>query len=250
MLYEFCRLFILFIVYSFIGYVSELIYCSIQFKKIVLNRGFFIGPYLPIYGVCCIMMTFFLEKYNNDLVALFIMSIVLCSITEFVTSYILEKIYKVRWWDYSNMKFNFEGRICLLNSCLFGVGGVALIHFINPTVYPILDMLPKTLLIIIGLILVVIFLTDLSISVKTLHEIKIQSDEYSDHDATEEIKFLVRKNISKGSFLITRLLNAFPSIGGKNKMKLISLKKFTNEIRKKIKQNSKAKNKIFNKDKK
>ena len=108
MLYEFCRLFILFIVYSFIGYVSELIYCSIQFKKIVLNRGFFIGPYLPIYGVCCIMMTFFLEKYNNDLVALFIMSIVLCSITEFVTSYILEKIYKVRWWDYSKRNFNIK----------------------------------------------------------------------------------------------------------------------------------------------
>lgn len=244
MLYEFCRLFILFIIYSMIGYVSELIYCSIQFKKIVLNRGFFIGPYLPIYGVCCIMMTFFLEKYNNDLAALFVMSIVLCSITEFVTSYILEKIYKVRWWDYSNMKFNFEGRICLLNSCLFGVGGVVLIHFINPMVYPILDMLNDNVLIIIGLSLIVIFVADLSVSIKTLHEIKISSDEYTDHDATQEIKLLVREKISKGSFFITRLLNAFPSIGGRNKMKLISLKKFTNELRRKIKQNNKlSKNK-------
>lgn len=245
MLYEFCRLFILFIVYSMIGYVSELIYCSIQFKKIVLNRGFFIGPYLPIYGVCCIMMTFFLEKYNNDLAALFVMSIVLCSITEFVTSYVLEKIYKVRWWDYSNMKFNFEGRICLLNSCLFGVGGVVLIHFINPTVYPILDMLNDNVLIIIGLSLIVIFALDLSVSIKTLHEIKISSDRYTDHDATQEIKLLVREKISKGSFLITRLLNAFPSIGGRNKMKLISLKKFTNELRRKIKQNNKL---LKNKD--
>lgn len=245
MLYEFCRLFILFIIYSMIGYVSELIYCSIQFKKIVLNRGFFIGPYLPIYGVCCIMMTFFLEKYNNDLAALFVMSIVLCSITEFVTSYVLEKIYKVRWWDYSNMKFNFEGRICLLNSCLFGVGGVVLIHFINPTVYPILDMLNDNVLIIIGLSLIVIFALDLSVSIKTLHEIKISSDRYTDHDATQEIKLLVREKISKGSFLITRLLNAFPSIGGRNKMKLISLKKFTNELRRKIKQNNKL---LKNKD--
>lgn len=241
MLYSFCRLFILFIIYSFIGYVSELIYCSIQFKKIVLNRGFFIGPYLPIYGFCCIMMTFFLEKYNNDLLALFVMSIVLCSITEFVTSYVLEKIYKVRWWDYSNMKFNFEGRICLLNSCLFGVGGVVLIHFINPTIYPLLDMLPNNVLIIIGISLMVIFLIDLSVSIKTLHEIKISSNEYSDHDATEEIKFLVREKIKKGSFFITRLLNAFPSIGGKDMKKIINLKKFTNEIRRRLKQQNKNK---------
>lgn len=243
MLYSFCYLFILFIIYSFIGYISELIYCSIQFKKIILNRGFFIGPYLPIYGVCCIMMTFFLEKYNHDLIALFIMSVVLCSIIEFITSYILEKIYKVRWWDYSNMKFNLEGRICLLNSCLFGVGGVILIHFLNPFFYPILDMIPHILLIVIGISLMVIFLVDLSISIKILHEIKISSNEYSDHDATQEIKLLVRENISKGSFLITRLLNAFPSMGGKNKKNFINLKKFTNELRKKLKQNSRIKRK-------
>ena len=241
MLYGFCRLFILFIIYSFIGYISELIYCSIQLKKIVLNRGFFIGPYLPIYGVCCVLMTFFLEKYNDDLIVLFIMSVVLCSIIEYLTSYVLEKIFKVRWWDYSNMKFNFEGRICLLNSSLFGVGGVVLIHFINPTIYPLLDMLPNNVLIIIGISLMVIFLIDLSVSIKTLHEIKISSNEYSDHDATEEIKFLVREKIKKGSFFITRLLNAFPSIGGKNMKKVINLKKFTNEIRIRLKQQNKNK---------
>lgn len=239
MLYSFCRLFILFIIYSFIGYLSELIYCSIQLKKIVLNRGFFIGPYLPIYGVCCVMMTFFLEKYNNDLIVLFIMSIVLCSITEYITSYVLEKIYKVRWWDYSNMKFNFEGRICLLNSCLFGVGGVVLIHFINPFVLPLLDMIPHKILIIIGLILTIIFIIDLVISIVTLCEIKISSNKYTDHDATEEIKFLVREKIKKGSFFITRLLNAFPSIGGKDMKKVINLKKVTNEIRRRLKQQNK-----------
>ena len=139
------------------------------------------------------------------------------------------------------MKFNFEGRICLLNSCLFGVGGVVLIHFINPTIYPLLDMLPNNVLIIIGISLMVIFIIDLSVSIKTLHEIKISSNEYSDHDATEEIKFLVREKIKKGSFFITRLLNAFPSIGGKNMKKVINLKKFTNEIRIRLKQQNKNK---------
>ena len=239
MLYSFCRLFILFIIYSMIGYVTELIYCSIESRKIILNRGFFIGPYLPIYGVCCILMNFFLEKYNNDVVALFIMSVVLCSIIEFVTSYILEKIYKVRWWDYSNMKFNFEGRICLLNSCLFGVGGVFLIHIINPIIYPLIDKLSYSMIIIIGIILIFIFITDLYLSIKTLHDIKISSDRYSDHDATEEIKSLVKEKIRKSSLLTSRLLNAFPSIGGRNMKKIVSFKKFNNDIRRKLKENHK-----------
>ncbi len=239
MLYSFCKLFILFIIYSIIGYIAELIYCSIESKKIVLNRGFLVGPYLPIYGICCILMTFFLEKYYNDLVALFVMSIVICSIIEFFTSYILEKIYKVRWWDYSNNKFNLEGRICLLNSCLFGLGGVVLINFINPTIYPILNKLSHNALIIIGIILIVIFVTDLYLSIKTLHDIKISSDEYSNHDATEEIKSLIREKIKKSSLLTSRLLNAFPSIGGRDMKKVVNFKKFINDIRKKVKENHK-----------
>ena len=164
-------------IYSFIGYIVEVINVSIISKKLVLNRGFLIGPYIPIYGICCILMNFFLIKYENDILALFVMSVLLCSIAEFTTSYVLEKIFKVRWWDYSQMKFNLDGRVCLLNSTLFGIGGVVLIHFINPTIYPLLDMLPNNVLIIIGISLMVIFLIDLSVSIKTLHEIKISSNE-------------------------------------------------------------------------
>lgn len=245
MLYNFCYFFILFIIYSFIGYLSEAIYCSIDSKKIVLNRGFFMGPYLPIYGVSAVLMNFFLEKYQNDLVALFVMSVVVCSITEFFTSLILEKIFKVRWWDYSEMKFNIDGRICLLNSFLFGIGGVALVYVINPVIFPIINMLSSTALIIIGLILVAIFVTDLVISIITLCKIKISSNKYTDHDATEEIKLLVNESI-KNSFFIRRLLNAFPRISGRDKNKVVNLKKRLNEIRMSVKEN-KEKLKEYNK---
>lgn len=237
MLYNFCYLFILFMFYSIIGYLSEIIYCSIQYKKIVLNRGFLMGPYLPIYGISCVLMNSFLEKYSNDVVALFIMSIVLCSIVEFFTSLILEKIFKVRWWDYSNMKFNLEGRICLLNSALFGIGGVALVYIINPLIFPLINFMSSFLLILIGLILIILFITDLVISIITLGKIKINSKKYIDHDATQEIKLLVSENLRKNSFFITRLLNAFPKISGTNMKQFINLKKNLNEIREKIKEN-------------
>lgn len=234
MFYDFSYLFILFLIYSIVGYVCELVYCSIELKKVVLNRGFLLGPYLPIYGICCILMNLFLEKYADDIVVLFIMSVVLCSIAEYLTSYILEKIFRIRWWDYSNKKFNLEGRICLLNSTLFGIGGVVLIRFINPFIMPLIEKLPSTIIIIIGIFLLTIFITDLVISVITLCKIKITSNKYLDHDATEEIKLLVNKKLEKGYFFIRRLLNAFPSVSGKDMKKLNELRKKVNEIRNKI----------------
>lgn len=236
MWYLISYLFLLFLIYSILGYLVEIISCSIDTKKIVLNRGFFIGPYLPLYGVCCILLSFFLQKYHHDMIVLFIMSTVICSIVEFIASYILEKIFKVRWWDYSHIKFNLEGRICLIYSSLFGLGGVAVVHFVNPMIISILDLLSSNFLIIISTVFMGLFLVDLVISVKTLCKIKVSSNRYTNHDATEEIKELVDETLKKNSFLLTRLLNAFPKISGKNMKKIIKLKKRANDFRRKIKQ--------------
>lgn len=237
MLYDISYLFILFIFYSFLGFVTELFSCTIYTKKLVLNRGFLMGPCLPIYGVCCILMNLCLGKYTNDIIVLFVMSMMVCSLTEFFTSYILEKIFKVRWWDYSHRKCNLDGRICLFNSVMFGLGGILLIHIINPFIFPILDKLPSILLIIISLLFMSIFITDLVVSIITLCKIKISSNKYNNFDATEEIKKLISETLKKNSFLYTRLLNAFPKITGKNKVTIVELKKVANEFRRKLKEN-------------
>lgn len=237
MLYSFCYLFLSFLLYSFIGYFSECIYCSIEHKKVVMNRGFFMGPYLPIYGVSCILMNICLGKYESDLLALFVMSVVLCSIVEFFTSYILEKIFKVRWWDYSHMKFNLDGRVCLLNSLLFGIGGICLVYIINPLLFKLLDLFPRLILIIISLILLVVFISDMVISIMTLCKIEISSKKYKRKDNTSEIKVLMNNSLRKNSFFITRLLNAFPHMSGKNLKEFIHLKKKSNDFRKRVKEN-------------
>ena len=134
MLFDFCFNVLLFFVYSFIGYLIEIIRVSIMEKKIVLSRGYLIGPYLPIFGFGSLMMVYCLSRYQGDNVVIFVFSVVICCLLEYFTSLIMEKIFKIRWWDYSNRKFNINGRICLENSIYFGISGVCLLSFLSPLV--------------------------------------------------------------------------------------------------------------------
>ena len=106
---NFCYYFLLFIIYSFMGWLMEII-DNIIVKHKIVNRGFLLGPYCPIYGFGCLSLIFFLSNYKSDPIILFFMAIVICSILEYSTSYIMEKLFKLRWWDYTDKKFNINGR--------------------------------------------------------------------------------------------------------------------------------------------
>ena len=84
---------------------------SIRNKKFV-NRGFLIGPVCPIYGYGVVLVSLLLQKYQNDIIVTFFMSIIICGFLEYFTSYFMEIIFKARWWDYSNIKWNLDGYIC------------------------------------------------------------------------------------------------------------------------------------------
>ena len=130
-MYYFIYYFSLFMIYSFAGWVIEIIYVGFAEKKIV-NRGFLLGPYLPIYGVAGTLMTFILQLYIDFPIFLLLNAIIIGSTVEYFTGYAMEKLFKAKWWDYSKEPFNLNGRICLVNSILFGVLGMVLIYFINP----------------------------------------------------------------------------------------------------------------------
>ena len=104
--------FLFFIIYSFLGWIIEVILCSIIEKKIV-DRGFLIGPICPIYGCGAVIITLALSSYKDDWIVVFCMAVILAGALEYFTSYAMEKIFHARWWDYSNNKFNINGRICL-----------------------------------------------------------------------------------------------------------------------------------------
>ena len=205
-------IFLLFIAYGIIGYFLEVITTSLEQKKINLTRGFLVGPIVPIYGVGSLLITLFLSTYKNDLVVLFVMSLVLCSVVEFTTSYIMEKAFKLRWWDYSHMKYNLDGRICLLNAVLFGIGGVLVVKYVNNILFIIINSMTSVVFNILFYILLIIFITDLVVTLIVMNKLKINTAKYLNKDATNKIRQEVRKQLENSSFLVKRLLNSFTKL--------------------------------------
>ena len=230
MLDSFCYVFLLFFIYSVIGYIIEITNCSIREKKLVFNRGFFLGPYLPIYGISCLLMGSFIIRYKSDLLTVFVMSAFVCTTVEYITSYILEKIFKARWWDYSDRKFNIEGRVCLFNAFLFGLGGIAFVYILNPLVTTIINILPHLAFRIVSIILLIIFLTDVIITITTLCQVKISTLKFKSKDVTMELTKIIRNELKsrkiKTNFFVRHMLNAFPKIDIKGTNSLSILKKY------------------------
>ena len=185
--------FLLFIIYSFIGWVMEVFYCYFENKKLT-NRGFLIGPICPIYGVGSILIITLLNYYAKEPVALFFLAIVICSILEYFTSYVLEKVFKVRWWDYSHKKFNINGRICLETMIPFGIIGVCLVYFINPFFLNILNMVNSTILGIIFYLILLVFIADCIISLKVISSIKVITSNIV-KDNTDEVNKKIKEKI-------------------------------------------------------
>jgi uncharacterized membrane protein len=231
-------LFMFFFVASLIGYVCEVVYCSINNNKFEWNRGFLLGPYIPIYGVGTIVVLFLLRDYFNDPKALFCLSFLICTILEYVTSFIMEKLFKVRWWDYSEKPFNIEGRVCLLNSVLFGLAGLIVVYFLRPVVLHIFNLVPHIVMISIATLCEFIFFTDLVVTTITLISIRITLTgikRTKEKDCTESTREKVVERIRKNSTLYNLLLKAFPYIDGVNEDSFKELRLLVNTVRKTIK---------------
>ncbi len=198
------KYFALFIIYSFIGWLMEVILTLIKERKII-NRGFLIGPYCPIYGTGCLLLITLLNKYKNDPLTLFIMTVLVCSILEYTTSYVMEKLFKARWWDYTRFKFNINGRICAETMIPFGILGVLVIYYLNPFLLKIINT--NTILFTI---MTIIFITDVSISFGIITSLKTTINDIT-KDSTEEITKRVREILKQRSYFHKRLIKAFPN---------------------------------------
>lgn len=165
------ELLIYFIIYSFLGWVMESCVRSICEKK-VINTGFLYGPFCPIYGFGAIIMLLFLNAFENHWFILFIASLIIFTLWEYLVGVLLEKIFKTKYWDYSDHKFNFQGRVCLVNSLCWGILGVLFIKFIHPFMVKILSYVDIVSIKISVSVLMAVFLTDMIISVIKVKNIK------------------------------------------------------------------------------
>ena len=204
------KIFCIFILYSILGWFMEVVIVSSKKRKITA-RGFLIGPWCPIYGFGALFITLLLKKYYNDPIALFVMSFLMGTILEYVTSYIMEKLFHARWWDYSDHKFQINGRVSLTTSLGFGLLGLILVYILNPFFLRIIQNIPSIIFCIIMIIILVIFLTDVIASYKIISNIKITKDT-NIKDFTEQYNEKVKQILKNKSIFNRRLLNAFPHL--------------------------------------
>jgi len=237
--YSLSTLFVIFIFYSFVGWIIESIYVYYCTKKI-MNRGFLIGPCCPIYGFGCLIFILILPKYLDDPIVLFVLAATICSVLEYITSWIMEKLFKARWWDYSNKKFNINGRICLENAMGFGLGALLVMYIIHPFFKPIISSIPVNLYNIIAIILSIVFIVDLAVSLKIITGFKTVAKSIH-KDSTEEITKKVREKLVSRGGLYKRLVSSFDFEASENLLNSIKarFKNEKNKARKKLKEEKK-----------
>ncbi|MBR0491702.1 MAG: hypothetical protein IJJ82_06655 [Clostridia bacterium] len=242
-----------FIVYSFLGWIMESIFRSFCEKKII-NTGFLIGPMCPIYGVGSIIMITCMGWLQGRIIELFIISVVILTFWEYIVGVFLEKVFQTKYWDYSDHKFNFQGRICLTNSILWGCLGVGFINIIHPFVWGVISGFDQnvfawiiygtTALVIIDTIISVIKVKNIKVDLKKVEdiseEIKEKLNEIKEitkEKSTEKIKIkenlqnvvenLKRKQARMSRNLyryVYRLKKAFPAINTKEITEILSKK--------------------------
>lgn len=201
---------LLFFAGSMLGWLMEVVLKAIQFKRFI-NRGFLIGPYCPIYGFGVVLLTALLAPMMDSPLSVFVQAVVLCGALEYMTSWVMEKLFHARWWDYSHKRYNLRGRICADNLLAFGVLGLLMIYVVDPWLVGLFRRIPAECAKNIAWILMTLILLDSAVSSTILAHIR-KTAEGTGGDDTESITHEVRSILMKRGRLFRRALRAFPEM--------------------------------------
>lgn len=144
---------------SFIGWIWEVCLYLVT-EHTFVNRGTLIGPWLPIYGAGGLFLFILLYRMKSHPVRVFLLSVTICSVLEYFCSWFLEKLWHIRWWDYSHHFANFNGRISLITSIGFGIGALLLIYLLIPWFERIYEKISPNARKAVGILLLFLFLAD------------------------------------------------------------------------------------------
>ncbi len=165
------EIFLHFLFYSFLGWIAETIYCSVLQGKFVY-RGFLNGPLCPIYGFGAMFVIYLLKPFANNIFILFIAGVIITSSLEYFSSFVLEKIFHMKWWDYSKNFLNLNGRICALNSSLFGILSVFAVRKLDPFTSNLVGKLSPNGAMFLSIGFFIYFIADFGVTTYTLLKIK------------------------------------------------------------------------------
>lgn len=212
------------LLYSVIGWIYESILCSVKNHRLI-NRGFLNGPYCPIYGSGALLIILVLGKLRNPVLLFLLGALLACSL-EYVTSYLMEKLFHARWWDYSERKFQLGGRVCLLGAVVFGAFSVLLVLVLHPPVARMTAAIPDGIFHAVSAVLFLLFAADCFVTIrgisgfhKRLEELPAAERQESVPDlgnarsveprGLEELRAAILKKINRQE---RRMLSAFPAL--------------------------------------
>ena len=189
------KLFITFIIYSFMGWLVEEIY-AIFITKNLTNRGFLVGPMCPIYGFTSVALILLLNNFKDNIIVLFLLSVLIAAVIEYLTSWILEKFFNVKLWDYSNdSKFELKGRIALFTLIPFGILGTVAILVVNPFIQNIINSININIIYNVSIVIIVLLLIDIVFSVFIIKKTSGTGD--ITDKKNEEVKKHLKKTTKK-----------------------------------------------------
>ena len=181
---------LLFFFYCFCGWVWESCYVSLRQHRWV-NRGFLHGPLLPIYGSGAIIILFATLPVENDLRLVWLLGMLAATVLEYVTGAVMERLFQVRYWDYSKQKFNLNGHICLTSSIAWGFFSILLVRFIHPPIGRLLADVPAWLVDPLALVLTAVFTVDVVQSVQAALDLKEVLSKLTEEN--EELRRLAKR---------------------------------------------------------
>lgn len=254
---EIIKIITYFFLYSFLGWAMESLYISVLQRK-VINTGFLHGPFCPIYGFGAVVLYVLLSPLKGNVLAIFCTGFFVLSLWEYFVGFLLEKLFKTKYWDYSKNKFNINGRVCLLNSIYWGLLSIFFIEIWNPIVEIQIQKIPQYILLYIDTVLIIYIIADMvSSSVKIinlpkridrikslrinlkekLEELKKATTEKQKvalQNVIDELKLKQKINKLKVERQVSKLKKAFPTIQSEVikdylKMKVKEIKEKTKE---------------------
>ncbi len=254
---EIIKIITYFFLYSFLGWAMESLYISVLQRK-VINTGFLHGPFCPIYGFGAVVLYVLLSPLKGNVIAIFCTGFFVLSLWEYFVGFLLEKLFKTKYWDYSKNKFNINGRVCLLNSIYWGLLSIFFIEIWNPIVEIQIQKIPQYILLYIDTVLIIYIIADMvSSSVKIinlpkridrikslrinlkekLEELKKATTEKQKvalQNVIDELKLKQKINKLKVERQVSKLKKAFPTIQSEVikdylKMKVKEIKEKTKE---------------------
>lgn len=188
-----------FFIYGFLGWCTEVAFAAFKEKRFV-NRGFLNGPICPVYGFGVGIVVSLLEPFASNLIVLYLVSTVVVTVLEWVTGFLLEKIFHSRWWDYSNMPLNLNGYVCLLFSLVWGVACVFIVKVFHPLVVTVIHFIPQAAWIVLIVILGAAIFADLYVTASGILKLNKRLEKMEQiagelHTISEDIGENIYKNV-------------------------------------------------------